>query len=236
VAAAAADGTAGNGVKWRYPNRLEVRNMAAKSARDRIIDAALELAGRQSWESLRLHDVAAEMKLELNDVRACFREKEDITEAWFDRADAAMLHAGTEPGFADLPARERVHRLIMRWLSTLASHRRVTRQMIWGKLEPGHLHYQFAGLLRVSRTVQWVREAAHRDAVLPWRAFEETGLTAIYLATFFYWMRDESENATRTSTFLHRLLDRAERVTRCFPGFSGVGAGTGSPPSPTPGS
>lgn len=209
--------------------------MAARSAREKIIDVALELAGRQSWESLRLHDVAAEMKLELNDVRAYFREKEDITDAWFDRADAAMLRAGTEPGFAGLPARERVHRLIMKWLSALASHRHVTRQMIWGKLEPGHLHHQLAGLLRVSRTVQWVREAAHRDAVLPWRAVEETGLTAVYLATFFYWMRDESENAARTSDFLHRLLDRAERVTRCFPGCSGAGA-RATPPSPPPGS
>ncbi|HEY5682449.1 MAG TPA: hypothetical protein VIR61_02115 [Sulfuricaulis sp.] len=191
--------------------------MPAKSARDKIIDAALEIAGRQSWESLRLHDVAAELKLELNDVRACFREKEDITDAWFDRADAIMLQAGTDPSFSRLTSHERIHRLIMTWLSALAPHRRVTRQMIYGKFEPGHLHYQIAGVLRVSRTVQWVREVAHRDAVLPWRAFEETGLTAIYLATFFHWMRDESENARRTSEFLDRLLGRAGRLAQCFP-------------------
>src|SRR3989304_4551718 len=107
--------------------------MAAESARDKIIDAALELAGRQSWESLRLHDVAAELQLGLNDVRAYFREKEDITDAWFDRADAAMLQAGTRPGLADLSPRERLPRLIMAWLAVLSSHRRVTRQMIYGK-------------------------------------------------------------------------------------------------------
>ena len=78
--------------------------MAAKSARDKIIDTALDLATRQSWEALRLHDVAAELHLDLNEVRVCFREKEDITDAWFDRADAAMLHAGTGPGFVGLVA------------------------------------------------------------------------------------------------------------------------------------
>ncbi|OGI48147.1 MAG: TetR family transcriptional regulator [Candidatus Muproteobacteria bacterium RIFCSPHIGHO2_12_FULL_60_33] len=208
--------------------------MAAESARDKIIDAALELAGRQSWEGLRLHDVAAELQLSLNDVRAYFREKEDITDAWFDRADAAMLHAGTQPGLAELTPHESLHRLIMAWLVALAAHRRVTRQMIYGKFEPGHVHYQFAGLLRVSRTVQWLREAAHRDAVLPWRAFEETGLTAIYLATFFYWMRDESENATRTSVFLDRMLGRAERLTRCFPGVSEPHAKAGTPAPAAP--
>lgn len=208
--------------------------MAAQSTRDKIIDTALDLAGRRSWESLRLHDVAAELRLDLNDVRAHFREKEDIVDAWFDRADAAMLHAGTALGFVDLSARERLHRLIMAWLAALAPRRRVTRQMIYGKFEPGHVHYQFAGLLRVSRTVQWLREAAHRDAVLPWRAFEETGLTAIYLATFFCWMRDVSENAARTSAFLDRLLGRAEHFARSWPGFSGSRAKAGAPPASTP--
>ena len=208
--------------------------MAAQSTRDKIVDAALDLAGRRSWESLRLHDVAAELQLDLNDVRAHFREKEEIVDAWFDRADAAMLQAGTESGVADLSARERLHRLIMAWLAALAPYRRVTRQMIYGKFEPGDVHYQFAGLLRVSRTVQWLREAAHRDAVLPWRAFEETGLTAIYLATFFYWMRDDSENAARTSAFLDRLLGRAEYFVRSLPGFSGPHRKAGTPPVSMP--
>ncbi|BAV32992.1 TetR family transcriptional regulator [Sulfuricaulis limicola] len=208
--------------------------MAARSTREKIMDAALDLAGRQSWESLRLHDVAAELQLDLNDVRVHFREKEDIVDAWFDRADAAMLQAGTATGFSDLPARERLHRLIMAWLAALASHRDVTRQMIYGKFEPGHVHYQFAGLLRVSRTVQWLREAAHRDAVLPWRAIEETGLTAIYLAVFFCWMRDESESATRTSVFLDRLLGRAERLAQSLPGFSGPRRNAGAPPFSAP--
>lgn len=208
--------------------------MAVASVRDRIIDAALAMAERQSWESLRLHDVAVELKLDLNEVRACFREKEDITEAWFDRADAHMLAISTDPGFSKLTPRERIHRLIMTWLSALSAHRRVTRQMICGKLEPGHLHYQFTGLLRVSRTVQWVREAAHRDALLPWRALEETGLTAIYLATFFYWMRDASENAQRTSAFLDRLLQRAERAAHCFPDFSGSRARSNRAAPPVP--
>ena len=193
--------------------------MVDKSVRDRILDAALALAGRISWESVRLHDVAAELKMSLNDVRAEFREKEELTDAWFDRADAAMLQAAAGPGFPGLSPRARLHRLIMAWLLAQASHRRVTRQMICGKFEPGHIHYQYAGLLRVSRTVQWLREAAQRDAMLPWRAIEESILTTIYLTTFFYWMRDDSEQAARTSTFLDKLLSQEERLAQWIPGF-----------------
>jgi ubiquinone biosynthesis protein COQ9 len=195
--------------------------MSANSARDKILDAALDLAGRKSWESVRLHDVATELKMSLNDVRAEFREKEELTDAWFDRADAAMLQEAAGPGFPEL-SRERLHRLVMAWLLALAPHRRVTRQMICGKFEPGHIHYQYAGLLRVSRTVQWLREAAQRDAVLPWRAIEETVLTAIYLAAFFCWMRDDSEGAARTSAFLDKLLSRAERLAPWMPGSPGT--------------
>jgi ubiquinone biosynthesis protein COQ9 len=193
--------------------------MAANSIRDSILDAALDLAAKKSWESVRLHDVAAELQISLNDVRVHFQEKEALTDAWFDRADAAMLQEAAKPDFPALSTRARLHRLIMIWLQALAVHRRVTRQMICGKFEPGHLHYQYAGLMRVSRTVQWLREAACRDAVLPWRAFEEVALTAIYLAAFLYWMQDESEGTVRTATFVDNLLTRTERTAQWIPCF-----------------
>jgi hypothetical protein len=71
--------------------------------------------------------------------------------------------------------------------------------------------------MRISRTVQWWREAAGRGAPLPWRAFEETALTSIYLATFIYWMTDRSEQSRRTSELLSRLLRAAEPCARWLP-------------------
>lgn len=188
--------------------------MAQASLRERIVDTALNLAERRSWEALRLHDVAAELGMTLDDIRAHFREKEEIVDAWFDRADQAMLKESANPEVAALAARERIHRLLMTWFAALAAYKKVTRQMIVNKLEPGHIHYQISGILRISRTVQWLREAAGRDAVLPRRAIEETVLTSIYLATFTRWMMDDSENSSRTAAFLDRLLAGAERLER----------------------
>ncbi|HLD14505.1 MAG TPA: TetR/AcrR family transcriptional regulator [Burkholderiales bacterium] len=188
--------------------------VAEMSLRDRIVDAALTLAEQSSWEAVRLHQVAAALNITLDDVRTHFREKEDIVDAWFDRADAAMLVEAARPEVAALPMRERLHHTLMAWLAVLATHRRPTRQMIVNKLEPGHVHYQIAGLLRVSRTVQWWREATGCRAALPRRAFEEVGHTGIYLTTFAYWMFDESEGTQRTAEFLNRLLGRAEEVEK----------------------
>ena len=134
--------------------------MSKPSLRERIVDTALDLAEQSSWEAVRLHQVAAALGITLDDVRAHFREKEDIVDAWFDRADAAMLREAARIEVAALPMRERLHHTLMAWLAALAAHRRPTRQMVVNKFEPGHVHYQIAGLLRVSRTVQWWREAA----------------------------------------------------------------------------
>lgn len=188
------------------------------ATRDAIVDAALTRADQTSWETVRLHDVAAALGVGLDDIRAHFREKNDIVDAWFDRADRAMLEHAARPDVAQLSARERLERVMLSWFDALVRHRRATRQMIWNKLEPGHVHYQINGLLRVSRTVQWMREAAERDAALPWRAIEETVLTSIYLMTFFYWMYDDSPESVRTREFLRRRLERAERWARTIPG------------------
>ncbi len=187
---------------------------------DRIVDAAIALGEQSSWEAVRLHDVAATLGIALDDVRRYFREKEDVVDAWFDRADGAMLKMAESP---DLTPRQRLQRLIMIWLGTLAPHRKVTRQMIYGKLEPGHIHIQIPGLMRVSRTVQWMREAAHRDATHVRRALEETGLTTIYLMTFFYWMNDDSPGSASTARFLDGWLGLAERLDRAvYPGRRGA--------------
>lgn len=188
--------------------------MTGLPTRDEIVDAALALAADRSWEAVRLRDVAARLNADLNGVRAHFREKEEIVEAWFDRADTAML-AATD--LAALPPVTRLETLLMRWFDALHPRRRVARQMIAGKLEPGHVHYQWAGLMRVSRTVQWWREAAGRTSTLPWRAVEETALTAIYLATFTHWMWDETPASADTRRFLHaRLRCIAALKTRLF--------------------
>jgi len=183
--------------------------------RNRIVDAALALAEQRSWEVVRLHDVATTLGISLNDIRRHFREKEDLVDAWFDRADQAMLAATAAPGFHALTPRQRLHRVIMCWLEALSPHRRVSRQMILGKLEPGHLHIQIPGLLRISRTVQWMREAAQIDtAGMMQRALEEVATTSLYLMTFVHWMTDDSPQSARTATFLDRRLNEAETLAR----------------------
>ena len=183
--------------------------------RDRIVDAAIALAEVKNWEAIRLHQVASELGLSLDHIREEFREKDEIVDAWFDRADSAMLKDAAASDSSLLTRRERMHRAIMSWLDALSVHKQVTRQMILEKLEPGHVHIQFPALMRVSRTVQWMREAAGYDASFPRRAVEEVAHTSIYLTTFSYWMWDSSPRSERTRRFLEGQLRRADLLFTC---------------------
>lgn len=180
-----------------------------ENIRDAVINAAVALGARTSWEAVRLHDIAAELNISLDEIRGCFREKEDLVDAWFDRADGIMLREADTVDFLALTSQQRIHRLIMIWLDALAVQRKVTRQMILAKLEPGHIHIQVPAVMRISRTVQWIREAAQRNATFVRRALEESVLTTIYLMTFFFWMRDESPGSRSTRQFLDRNLSLA---------------------------
>lgn len=199
------------------------------SLEQKILDAALERAEETGWGGLRLHDVAARMGLPLAELRAVYRDKDAIADAWFARADAAML-AAPSADFAELAPPERLQRVIMAWLGALAGHRRLSGEMIAEKMWPFHPHHNIGLVLATSRTVQWIREAARLDAVGRRKQMEEIGLSALFLATMAFWLNDASAHQARTRAWLERRLAGADRLMgRLWPG-----AGGGAPAEPVP--
>jgi ubiquinone biosynthesis protein COQ9 len=185
------------------------RRRSAAPLTDLIVDAALDEAERSGWPSLRLHRVAARLGVALPELHTQFRDAEAIAEAWLARGDRAMLALGGR-SFLTLPAPERVERAILAWLDALAPHRAVTRQILLGKLYPGHPHHVIGLVLRLSRTVQWLREAARLDAPPPQRQIEEIGLTWLFAATVALWAADRSADQARTRRFLAARLRHAD--------------------------
>jgi len=173
--------------------------------RDRIVAAALAEADRVGWGALRLHRVAAELGIPLAEIHQYFRDADAIAEAWLGRADQAML-AGRGRAFARRPPAERLSTAILAWLDALAPFRRVATQMLLGKLYPGHPHHLLGLVTRLSRTVQWWREAALLDAGPPRRQIEEVALTWIFIATVVVWANDRTQGEMTTRRFLDRAL------------------------------
>lgn len=179
---------------------------------DDILDAALRCAADRHWETVRLTDVARECDVTLAEIHPHFADKESLVDALWDRADSALVLHAADASLRTLPVPERLERLVFAWLQPLAAHRRTVREMLLVRLEPGHLHIQLPTLLRISKTVQWLREAADLRAAFAWRAIEETVLTALFTTTVIAWLRDDDERRARG--ILRRGLRAAHAVRR----------------------
>ncbi len=176
----------------------------------KIVDTAIAIAEDEGWENVRLRLVADALGVGMDDIRAHFRDLDAVANAWFGRANAAML-APPPKGFAGLPVNERLYGLIMDWLDALAPHRRVTAEMLGAKMYPFHPHHWVPMIVTLSRTIQWLRDGAGLDAGGRRRQVEEIGLSALFVATVAVWCRDETPDQERTRAYLTRRLAQADR-------------------------
>lgn len=171
-----------------------------------ILDQALSQGSRVGWERLTLNSIAESLDVPLSDIYQHFSQKDDLVEAWFDRADRALLSATPHAAWGRLSGKDRIERVILAWLDALLPHRTLTGQMLLYKFEPGHIHLQAAGILRISRTVQWFREAAQLQASHGRRVAQELALSSLYLTVFAFWLNDESQRQHKTRSLLRGEL------------------------------
>ena len=182
----------------------------------RIVDRTVGLAAEVGWEGVRLRRVAEDLGITLPELLTHTRDLDAIADAWFRRALDAML-APTDVGFADLPARERVYLVMVRWFESQRDQRAVVGQMLSAKLYPSHPHHWVPAIFHLSRLIQWVRDAACLDAPGQRRQVEEVGLTLLFLVTLRVWLRDETDDLAATRRFLHRRLKEADRLLATLP-------------------
>ena len=184
---------------------------------EQILEAALKLGERHGWDAVHLHDVAQQLGIGLAEIHRHYRQKDDLAEAWFNRAELALIRAGECAQWDSLSLRERLLRTILAWFDALAAHRELSVEMLRYKLQPDHLHLQVGGLMRISRTVQWIRETARLPTVGWRRELEEVVLTGIFLGSVGSWLLDRSPDSRHTRAWLEARLAAAERVALRLP-------------------
>ena len=183
--------------------------------RDRVLDAALELAEERGWADVRLYLVAERAGVPLAAIGAEFRDLDALANAWFARALAAVEQIPPE-ALAGQPAPERLHLVVMRWFDALAAHRDVTGEILRAKLYPSHPQHWVPLIFDLSRLVHWFLDAARIASTGRARQMAEIGLTAIFLGSLRVWLRDDSEATERTRSYLRRRLAAADRYLPRF--------------------
>lgn len=199
---------------------------------ERIVDAALARADRVGWSRVRLHDVADDLDVPLAEIYGFFPDLDAVGEALFTRADRAMLNAARGDRFGELPPRERLHRVMMAWFETLDPHRSHVRAILRYKFAFAHIHLRAALVVRLSRTVQWIREAAGLDAGGLRHDVEEIGLSLLLVAAVLRWLSAPADALDATRAFLERRLECADQaMARLWPPVRRCGAD--APAGPT---
>jgi AcrR family transcriptional regulator len=182
-----------------------------------ILDAALSLGEQRGWDDVHMYDIADHMQIGLAEIERHFRNKDEIAEAWFRRADRAIASCAGEPGWMELGVRERISRAIRAWFGALERHKGLTVAMLRYKVQPDHIHLVIKGVLGTSSTVQWVREAARVPSTGLRRELEEPALTAIFLSTLALWLLESTPGTPRAWAWLEARLADAERVALRWP-------------------
>ena len=172
-----------------------------------ILDTALSLAEARGWERLQLYEVADALGIGLDAIARHYTDKDALVDAWFARAEQAMLARARDEDLAGMLPAERLEELLAAWLQVLEKHRALAPQMLLYKLEPGHLHLQLGGLHSLSRVVQWWRAGARLRGVWLNRIGQECLLSGLFLRTFGHWLRRPDPDLVETRRYLRRRFD-----------------------------
>ncbi len=188
---------------------------------EQVLDTALLLAEQSSWQHLQLHEIATALDAPLATIHEFYPDKEALSNAWFARAETAMLKVTEQENFYEKSVAERLKALLIRYIKTLAQHKRVTKEMMSRTLSPRQFGMQLPALMQLHKTVEWMQEAAHGNHDSAIGLVEETGLMGILIMSLLYWSQDNSPHDFRTKNFIHERLSNAEHVMSFVSKFLG---------------
>ncbi len=180
--------------------------------RERIIDAALALAAEGRWSDITLGDIATEAGVPLRSVYDHFGSRSEILAAFFRRIDAEVLSEDEETLGEEESPRDRLFDVLMRRFEALQPHRAAVSTIYADCLcQPTT---GLASLPQLNRSMAWMLTAAGISAEGWSGLLRVQGLVTLWLATLRVWLKDESEDMSKTMAALDRNLRRADRLLR----------------------
>ncbi|MEJ2122435.1 MAG: helix-turn-helix domain containing protein [Alphaproteobacteria bacterium] len=175
---------------------------------DPIVQAAFTLAARLRWRHVTLADIADEAKVSLAELYHAYPSKDAILAAYTSAIDEMVL-AGAEPPEEDESVKDRLFDALMRRFDAMKPQRDGIAAILRDGAE-GPVS-MLCGAARLLRSMAWTLESVGVSASGPAGAIKTKGLLAVYLGTLRVWLRDDTEDLSRTMAALDKRLARAEQ-------------------------
>jgi AcrR family transcriptional regulator len=185
-----------------------------KAPRQRVVQAALDLAAGQGWADVTFADIAAAAAVPLADLQEMFEDKADIIAAYGRMLDRAVVDAMGPGGAQGEDPRERLFDVLMERFDLLNDDRAAITSIVGSfRADPKELVISFPHL---GRTMARMAQAAGVDTTGVGGAVRVAGLVVVYLAALRVWLEDESPDLSKTMAALDRYLDRAGQLAGTF--------------------
>lgn len=182
---------------------------------DRILDAALALAGERAWRRVSMGEIARTAGVKLSDVYAAYPSRAAFWRGLARRTDIAVL-AGLDPEeAAGASVVERLHDVLMRRFDALGPHKKAVRSML--RDLPTDPLLALCAWPQLLRSMAWSLEAAGVSASGIDGKVKAKALALIYLDVLRVWMADDSADSSRTMARLDRSLHAVQACLRRLP-------------------
>lgn len=188
---------------------------AAEATEERIVDAALALAGERGWRTISLADIAGAAGLSLAALYTVLPSKGAILEAFARRIDRATL-AGLEPAAeSEDSVRDRLFEIIMRSFDALEPHKPGVAALM-ADLPRNPLALLCQGT-RLLRSLSWIAAAAGVETGGPLGLLRVKALATAYIWVLRTWLGDDTQDKARTMEALDRALKNLEMLATSLP-------------------
>ncbi|MGE5369675.1 MAG: TetR/AcrR family transcriptional regulator [Chloroflexota bacterium] len=186
------------------------------STRNRVIDAAMKLAGRRDFGDVSLSDIAFEADISLADLRDLFPSKGAIVGGFSRRIDRQVMDDFSAKNSHD-PARDRLYEVLRKRLEALEPHRDALDSIArWAARDP----LTAAALNRETvNSMRFMLEAADIDCDGPVGSVKLQGLAMAWGRVLDAWFLDGFSFALET---LDREIARGERYVEHVEDFARI--------------
>lgn len=197
--------------------------------------AVMGLAATAGWRRLNLSEIADAAGLSLADLQKTYGGKARILGAFADYVDEQVLAHPADDG----SPRDRLFDILMRRFDALGPYKEGLG-VILREGGGGGVCAAVCGGQRLLRSMAWALEAAGIGSAGIAGALRTKGLALVYAGTFLTWLRDDTEDMSRTMATLDRNLAQAERLANGLPNWRRRGgpeaedAAAGAPGTPPP--
>jgi len=181
------------------------------SARDRVIDALMDLASEREWDRIELSDIAARADVSLAALRDLFPSKGAILGGFARRIDHAVL-SQSDADFADASDKERIMAVLTRRFDALSPYKAALKAIMPAMTrDPLALAALNQSALN---SMRFMLAAAGIDTEGPAGFLKLQGSVVMFARLMHCWLHDDDPGMARTLTVMESELRHGGAMLR----------------------